>query len=75
MSENPSTADDRTRNNTLRHKYRTLTEDEKIEMDTIKDLGQQLLNEIEDLGQSRELSTAKTRLEEAVMWACKHITN
>jgi hypothetical protein len=31
-------------------------------------------NYIEALGQSRELSLAKTKIEEAVMWAVKHIT-
>lgn len=29
---------------------------------------------IEGLGNSRELSLAKTKIEEAVMWAVKHIT-
>lgn len=32
------------------------------------------MNLIDSIGQSRELSLAKTKIEEAVMWAVKHVT-
>lgn len=69
-----SAGDERTVNNTLRHNYRVLNEEEKMLMSKVKDCGQHFLQLIEDCGDSRELSLAKTKLEEAVMWAVKHIT-
>lgn len=69
-----STSDERTINNTMRHQYRVLTEDEKVAMQAIKDLGLEFVEHCDGLGQSRELSLAKTKIEEAVMWAVKHIT-
>jgi hypothetical protein len=61
-------------NNVMQHQYRELTEDEKGQMQTIKDQGLLLYNSIDGIGQSRELSLAKTKVEEAVMWAIKHVT-
>ena len=69
-----STSDQRVENNTVRHKYRTLTDDEKASMQTIKDMGSEFLEFCERTGDSRELSIAKTKIEEAVMWAVKHVT-
>lgn len=69
-----STSDERTVNNVMRHQYRELSEDEKLQMRDIKDRGLELYNLIEAIGSSRELSLAKTKTEEAVMWAVKHIT-
>lgn len=69
-----STSDQRTTNNTMRHQYRVLTDSEKNEMQAIKDTGLEFLNLISSLGNSRELSIAKIKIEEAVMWAVKHIT-
>lgn len=69
-----STSDQRTVNNTMRHQYRVLTEKEKTQMQGVKDVGQLLLEMIDGIGGSRELSLAKTKIEEAVMWAVKHIT-
>lgn len=69
-----STSDQRTVNNTMRHQYRVLSDAEKESMQKIKDDGLYLHNLISSLGNSRELSIAKTKLEEAVMWAVKHIT-
>lgn len=69
-----STSDQRTTNNTMRHQYRVLTDEEKARMQAIKDKGQELFDLIESCGQSRELSIAKTKTEEAVMWAVKHVT-
>jgi hypothetical protein len=73
-SQVSSTSDERTVNNTMRHQYRVLSDEEKAQMQTIKDVGLQFHGLCESLGQSRELSLAKTKIEEAVMWAVKHIT-
>ena len=69
-----STSDERTVNNVMRHQYRVLTDAEKQQMQTIKDKGLELHDLIESIGASRELSLAKTKTEEAVMWAVKHLT-
>ena len=69
-----SESDARTVNNAVRHQYRVLSDVEKSQMTTIKDLGLDLIELIEGIGQSRELSIAKTKTEEAVMWAVKHVT-
>ncbi|WP_113443455.1 DUF7681 family protein [Rhizobium cremeum] len=69
-----SASDQRTVNNTLRHQYRVLSDEEKARMAAIKDKGQELLDLIAECGGSRELSIAKTKTEEAVMWAVKHVT-
>ena len=69
-----STSDDRVANNTMRHKYRVLTDAEKANMQAIKDAGLAFHDQIAGLGNSREISLAKTKVEEAVMWAVKHIT-
>lgn len=73
-SQVDSAGDDRTANNTMRHKYRVLSDEEKAQMGAIKDKGLELLELIDATGSSRELSIAKTKTEEAVMWAVKHIT-
>jgi hypothetical protein len=72
-----SEGDDRVVNNVenaARHAYRVLTDEEKKLMVEVKDLGQALLEKINGIGVSRELSIARTKAEEAVMWAVKHIT-
>jgi hypothetical protein len=84
----PSTADARTRNNTLRHTYRALSDVEKAHMSCIKDAGAtfiDILDHIEQTGrvmrpgeapagESREFEIARQKIEEAVMWAVKQIT-
>jgi hypothetical protein len=79
----PSTADKRVENNVMRHNYRVLSELEKDHMQQLKDLGLTFWNLCDQIGLhgapergpgSRELSLAKTKIEEAVMWAVKHIT-
>lgn len=47
---------------------------DKATMQEIKDKGLALLELIDGVGSSRELSIAKTKTEEAVMWAVKHVT-
>ncbi len=69
-----SDSDERTKNNTMRHQYRVLSEEEKSQMLAIKDMGEQFVGYCDGIGQSRELSLAKTKIEEAVMWAVKSIT-
>ena len=69
-----SASDDRTANNAVRHTYRVLSDVEKAQMVAIKDKGAEFLILIESIGGSRELSLARTKVEEAVMWAVKHIT-
>lgn len=74
MAEVSSTSDERTVNNTMRHAYRVLSDEEKAAMQKIKDDGLAFHDLIAGLGNSRELSIAKTKIEEAVMWAVKHLT-
>ena len=74
MTEFTSTSDARTVNNTMRHAYRVLTDEEKAAMQEIKDMGLAFHDRIAALGGSREVSIAKTKVEEAVMWAVKHLT-
>lgn len=72
-----STGQDRVVNNVMRHEYRVLEQWEKVAMQKIKDDGLAFFEYLEYLGQqknSRQLSIAKTKIEEAVMWAVKHIT-
>lgn len=58
----------------MRHAYRVLTPEEKGNMQSLKDAGVNFYNLCEQVGNSREMSLAKTKIEEAVMWAVKHIT-
>ena len=74
MASVDSASDTRTVNNTMRHQYRVLGEAEKANMAAIKDKGLEFHSLVEGLGNSREVSLAKTKIEEAVMWAVKHIT-
>lgn len=61
-------------NNIMRHNYKALSEAEKSNMQKIKDKGRDFHQFVEFLGNSRETSLAKTKIEEAVMWAVKHVT-
>ena len=74
MASVDSTSDQRTVNNTMRHQYRVLSDAEKANMQAIKDEGLKFHELIAGMGNSREISLAKTKVEEAVMWAVKHIT-
>lgn len=69
-----SASDDRTANNAVRHTYRILSDEEKAQMVQFKDMGAAFLTACDAVGNSRELSLAKTKIEEAVMWAVKHVT-
>lgn len=61
-------------NNVMRHYARDLLDDEEAQIQAIKDDALTLWETINVMGQSREISHAKTKIEEAVMWAVKHIT-
>lgn len=76
-----STSDERVANNTMRHQYRVLSDQEKACMQAIKDHGLNFLtaiNSIETINgaawSSREIEISRQKIEEAVMWAVKHIT-
>jgi hypothetical protein len=78
-----SASDQRVVNNVMRHKYRLLTNEEKAHMEALKDKGLELVNMLHEIGgtdiagdrqASRELALAQTKIEEAVMWAVKHLT-
>jgi len=69
-----SESDERTVNNTVRHNYRVLSEQEKADMVEIKDAGLAFLKMLDRFPKSREISLAATKMEEAVMWAVKSIT-
>ena len=58
----------------MRMQYRPLTTEEQQQMVAVKGDAASLYGFLGTLGNSRELSLAKTKLEEAVMWATKHIT-
>lgn len=76
MTEHVSSeSDDRTVNNAVRHQYRVLSDAEKARMVEIKDLAAQFLTLIDDTGTGREYSLAKTKVEEACMWAVKGLTS
>lgn len=72
-----SASDDRTVNNTMRHQYRGLNDAEKADMQRVKDMGLALVEFLDELQKKRaprEMALAKTKVEEAVMWAVKGIT-
>ncbi len=68
-----STEDARVGSSPVRHQYRVLSEQEKLQVSAIKDAGQDFLDTL-PRETSRELSIARTKIEEAVMWAVKHVT-
>lgn len=80
-----STSDERVVNNVMRHQYRVLSDEEKQNMQALKDQGLVFIQLLHKIGgtdgtyegaalASRELSLASTKMEEAVMWAVKHLT-
>lgn len=83
MVEVESTSDDRTANNAVRHTYRVLNDQEKAQMQRIKDMGAAFIRECEAMGggyvnheaqSHRDLSLAVQHAEDAVMRAVRHIT-
>ena len=88
MATVESTSDERVVNNAVRHRYRVLSDVEKANVQAVKDKSLEFLTMLDglhtpevDLGDGsysgtfdRELIIAKERVEEAVMWAVKHLT-
>lgn len=74
MTQFDSTDDQRIDNNTMRHQYRTLSDDEKALVNEIKDAGGSFEVLISQMPQGREAALARTKIEEAIMWAVKGIT-
>ena len=60
--------------NVMRHSYRELSDHDNERILMIKDMGREFYNRCSQLGESYELAEAKIRIQEAVMWATKHIT-
>ncbi len=58
----------------FRKNTRTLTLDEKEYIEIVKDLAEELWTLFDEQTPSREISLAKTKLEEAVMWYVKAVT-
>lgn len=76
MTHVSSESDERTINNAVRHQYRVLSSIEKEVMVKIKDDGLAFIELIDTMvPKGREASFAKTKIEEAVMWAVKGLTN
>jgi hypothetical protein len=70
-----SESDGRTVNNDVRHQYRVLSDAEKRDMVRLKDMGVEFIATIDVcVPKGREASLAKTKIEEAVMWAVKGLT-
>lgn len=75
-----STDDRRTENSVVRHQYRELSPEEKATMGWLKDTGEAFIKECDSLtgvrpDGARALAIAKTKMEEAVMWAVKGLTS
>ena len=60
--------------NVMRHQYKPLSESDQARVHQVKDVGRAFFHLCDELGKSRELSLAKTKIEEAVFWAVKHLT-
>jgi hypothetical protein len=61
-------------NNVMRQTVRRLSDAERGQVQAVKDKGLEMHELFTSLGSSRELALAKTKVEEAVMWAVKAIT-
>ena len=67
-------SDERVINNTVRHQYRVLSDEEKAHMVAIKDKTLELVTLIDYIGASADLTVAKRKAMEASFWATYHIT-
>jgi hypothetical protein len=61
-------------NNVMRHAMRALTAEETQQMRAIKTKGLEFYELLVSIGDSRDISIAKTHIEEAVMWGVRHVT-
>jgi hypothetical protein len=83
MNTVDSSGDSRTVNNAVRHKYRVLNDEEKLQMQEIKDIGAAFIKRLHDIGgtsgththdRPRDLRLAQDHMEDAVMRAVRYIT-
>jgi hypothetical protein len=58
----------------VRCKYKELEAEQHFQIASIKEIGQELIDLLNSLPESRELALAKVRVEEAVMWAVKAVS-
>lgn len=61
-------------NDPMRKQYKELTDGDKAAILNVKSKGEDFLNYLNGFEGSREFSIAKTKIEEAVMWAVKGLT-
>ncbi len=71
---NCPTTSENTMSDVMRQTYRQLSTGASAAILEIKQDAAALYSKLESLGSSRELSLAKTKLEEVVMWATKHLS-
>lgn len=83
-----SVSDERTANNAMRHTYRVLSEEEKMQISEIKDMGAEFTQLLHRIGRTQSPSDAKDdhrfasanltlafrHMEDAVYRAVKHVT-
>lgn len=62
--------------NVMRHEYRELSEQENLTVRQLKDKGRDLVEFLDTKvkGDGRGIAIARTKLEEAIMWAVKAVT-
>lgn len=58
----------------FRTTYKPLTSEASLNILSVKAKAKELYDSFDSCGPSREVSLAKTKLEEAVFWATKHLT-
>ena len=58
----------------MRLQYRLLTDEEKTQMGSFKSAFEKLWKKVDKLGDARDLSIAKTHLEDACMRVVRHLT-
>lgn len=58
----------------VRKSHNELDAEVLFQIASIKDIGQELIDLLNTMPESRELALAKVRVEEAVMWAVKSVT-
>lgn len=58
----------------FRQTYTPLSDERKAAVQIVKEKAQELYDLLETQPQSREMSLAKTNLEQAIMWAVKSMT-
>lgn len=75
MNTTDNSSDNGTVGGVSQREYSTFTNLEKFQMQMIENKGAELHVLFEKIGTSREMSIAKTKIEEAVMWAREHLTN